>query len=295
MDKPTASAIICTRDRRTSLSECLASMASLDLSDLAFELIVSDNGSRDDTADVVRQFADKAPFPVRYVYESAPGASRARNAGIAAARGDFLLFTDDDCIVARDWAKAAVAILGAAPMQMVGGRVELYDPSHIDVTTKTSLTREVLHDPTGVRGFVHSANLCFSRRVLERIGDFDTRLGAGGRYVAAEDMDLIYRASIGNIPVVYEPSIVVRHNHGRTSWDVWYKLSYGYAFGAGAATMKHLLQGRTHLVKALYWELASIFRSQRGVRAIATHLRLWLAMIQGALHFLVVGRRLPCD
>jgi len=130
---------------------------------------------------------------------------------------------------------------------------------------------------------------------VERIGLFDTRLGVGGLYMSAEDMDLTYRAAVSGIPVVYEPDVVVQHNHGRKSWDVWYKLMHGYAIGAGATTMKHLLQGRTHLVKALYWELATILRRQRGPRALATHLRLWLAMIEGALRFLAVGRRLPSD
>ena len=87
------SLIVCTRNRAAQLPEFLARVASLEAPPGGWELIVVDNGSTDATPHLLDRFARSAPFPVRCVHAPDPGLSRARNTGLAHARGDILAFT----------------------------------------------------------------------------------------------------------------------------------------------------------------------------------------------------------
>uniref|UniRef100_UPI00286E8B15 glycosyltransferase family 2 protein n=1 Tax=Sandarakinorhabdus sp. TaxID=1916663 RepID=UPI00286E8B15 len=94
----TISLIICTRNRAGPLGRCLAAVAGI-VHDGDWELVIVDNGSTDATAAVVADFAAQAGFRVVQVHQPVPGLSNARNAGVAAATGELILFTDDDCYV----------------------------------------------------------------------------------------------------------------------------------------------------------------------------------------------------
>src|SRR5688572_5191632 len=74
------SLIICTRNRASALRECLDKIAAIK-SQLRWELVVVDNNSSDNTADVIREFAAQAPMPVRYALETRQGLGVARNCG----------------------------------------------------------------------------------------------------------------------------------------------------------------------------------------------------------------------
>lgn len=108
------SVVVCTRNRAASLRRMLDSAAEMDIpAGLAWELIVVDNGSTDETLTVIASFADR--LPVRGVVEPAPGLSHARNRGVAEARGEMIIWTDDDVAVDRNWLKAYVEAAHAAP------------------------------------------------------------------------------------------------------------------------------------------------------------------------------------
>lgn len=100
-----ASVIICTRNRAASLGRTLASIVeAAEAVDDEWELIVVDNGSSDDTPAIVESFSDK--LPIRWAFEPEAGLSRARNAGVRASKGDFVLWTDDDVLVDGNWLHA---------------------------------------------------------------------------------------------------------------------------------------------------------------------------------------------
>jgi O-antigen biosynthesis protein len=93
---PSISVIVCTRNGARTLPGCLASIAALQYPD--FEAIVVDDGSTEDIAAVTAQHPG-----VRYIRQEAAGLGVARNTGAAAAHGDILAFTDDDCVVDPAW------------------------------------------------------------------------------------------------------------------------------------------------------------------------------------------------
>lgn len=192
---PSISIIVSTRNRASPLSKMLHALSVLEMpsQDVA-EIVVVDNASTDDTRAVVSDFARNSRIAICYVYERRPGLSVARNRGIAAARGNLLLFIDDDCLPAPTWMKSVVRAIGSDLRQVLGGRVELHDPRDAPVTIKTSLTEETLASHRGLNGFLHGCNMAIGRQVFDEIGRFDIRLGAGTSLDSAEDIDLVYRA-----------------------------------------------------------------------------------------------------
>jgi hypothetical protein len=85
---------------------------------------------------------------------------------------------------------------------------------------------------------VHGCNLTMSRSVVELVGCFDTSLGAGQPIGAAEDTDFVYRAYRAGVPVLYNPSIVVFHYHGRRDLVRIRKLQKVYDISDGAILRK---------------------------------------------------------
>ncbi|HET7568449.1 MAG TPA: glycosyltransferase family 2 protein [Gaiellaceae bacterium] len=118
---PRVSVIVVTRDNADLLRDALASILA-DPSAVPRELVVVDNGSRDATAEVVAEAAGDAPFAVRLLAEPEPGLSRGRNRGVAAARGELLLFTDDDVVVEDGWADRLAAAFDDPRVGFAGGR-----------------------------------------------------------------------------------------------------------------------------------------------------------------------------
>ena len=99
-----------THNRARLLGETLASIAALKMPVGAeAECIVVDNNSSDDTAAVVDSLAKSALIPIHRVFEPNTGSSHARNRAIEEARGDFILFIDDDAIAEPEWAAEMIA------------------------------------------------------------------------------------------------------------------------------------------------------------------------------------------
>ena len=141
------------------------------------------------------------------VSEPRAGVSRGRNAGIRAARGEFIAMTDDDCLPEPDFLDAVLNAFADPAIGYYGGRVLLHDPADYPITIKTSMQREEFPSGTVLPpGALHGANFGFRRAVLERIGGFDTNMGPGTRSRSGEDLELATRASFGGWRGVYDPA-----------------------------------------------------------------------------------------
>ena len=180
MSVSTVSILLCTRNRAAFLRETLASLAGVDVPPgILCELLVVDNASTDDTAQVAQQAA--LPFPVRVVREERRGLSHARNAGMAAARGDIFLWTDDDLRFPPHWIEGMTRpiLSGAADVVAGGVRIPAHltrpwlVPGHVGRLASTETI-----DPDNPEEMV-GANMAFGRHVLEKVPAFDPELGAG--------------------------------------------------------------------------------------------------------------------
>jgi len=117
------SIVVCTRNRGKPLREMMDSLVAMTVPDgLDWELVMVDNGSTDDTPQIIDSYADA--LPLIHVREDQAGLSFARNRGVATASGDYIIWTDDDVRVQPDWMAAYVRAFKDHPDgAYFGGRI----------------------------------------------------------------------------------------------------------------------------------------------------------------------------
>lgn len=256
----TVSIAVCTANRADDLAVALDHLAHLHLPErIEVELIVVDNMPHDHTRRVVEAARTRMPFPLRILTEATKGSGAARNCALRYAQGDIIAWTDDDCIVDREWLARIIQHFQAKPsLDVLGGRIELFDQTHLPITIKTSTTHEVMGDETFPGAILLSCNMAFRRRVIERIGGFDIRFGAGARLRAGEDAEFILRAYRAGCHVAYTPDVLIYHNHKRTTERQALALKSNYHAADGAFLMKHAVQGDRGAARWLYWRFCHL-------------------------------------
>ena len=217
MSQLNLSIILPTYNRAGSLKRAIAALLRQTADPASYEIVVVDNNSSDGTREVVASCDDPR---VRLVCEPRQGLSYARNAGIAAARGPILAFTDDDVEAAPDWVETLVAMLARhADADGIGGRVlpawerdrprwltrEHWGPLALQDHGDTTRVFD-RQTPTGLVG----ANVAFRREVFERIGQFSTEVqrvkdGIG----STEDHELLARLYLAGGRMLYHPKMLV--------------------------------------------------------------------------------------
>lgn len=214
------SVVVCTADRKAKLKRLLESLSHVEiLPDFAAELILVNNAPSTDLAPIVQEASTRLRMSVTLVTELERGLSHARNRGLLHARGDVIAFTDDDCVVDRPWlANIWRRFVKEPDLMGLGGRVELANPHDLPITVRAGDAPEQLLAFAAVFGFMHGCNMAFRRALFERMDGFDTDFGAGSAMGAGEDTEFVYRAFRGGNRIGYEPSVLVWHDHGRTTW-----------------------------------------------------------------------------
>jgi glycosyltransferase involved in cell wall biosynthesis len=157
------SLVIATKDRAAFLARALASLGAQQAAP-QFEAIVVDNGSRDATAELVRGRATSAPFALSLVSVPRPNRGAARNAGIAAATGEIVVFVDDDVWLPPEFLAAhARAHAGIFPQAVSGPILNVPD---YEVRAKPTLANY-----SGA--FFCTCNVSVPRSALQAVGGFD--------------------------------------------------------------------------------------------------------------------------
>jgi glycosyltransferase involved in cell wall biosynthesis len=250
------SLIICTRDRSRQLGACLESVRRITF-EQPWELILVDNGSVDDTADVIQEFIETVSVPATYLFEPNRGKARALNRAITAAQGEILAFTDDDCYPAEGFLTQIWGVFADPSVGYITGRIMLHDPTDYPLTINESLSPRTFPGDSLLRvGDIQGANMAFRRQVLLYIGGFDPLFGPGSLFIA-EDLDAAARASAIGWSGQYRPDVIVRHHHGRKRSDA-VPLMRSYAVGLGAYHMKLLLSERR-----FWWFARSVYELWR--------------------------------
>lgn len=254
------SLVVATRDRAHRLKETLEKISKISTNH-AWELVLVDNGSRDRTAEVIREFTASAPMPVLYVHEPRPGLGRALNAGAEASGGRIIATTDDDCYPSPRYVDDVLHVFRRHDVGYVGGRVLLYDESDARVSILEG--REPVLIPSGYfpyPGIVGGGNLAFRRELFHDVGGFDTEMGVGTAF-PCEDIDICARASLAGWNGAYCPVPTVHHHHGRPPGPAEERVRAAYARARGAYYAKTLLEApafRRSCLKWWYWSLSSI-------------------------------------
>lgn len=268
------SVVICTRNRGVQLEACLASFQELAF-DGAWELVIVDNSSTDNTAEVIARAEKQSRFAMRRAFEAVPGLARARNRGLSLAQGEIVAFTDDDCYPDGGYLAALHACFADRECAFGGGRVLLFDPRDRRVTIQESADCKSIAPNSFIRsGMMHGANMAFRRESLVCVNGFDERLGAGTFFRSGEDTDMFRRLSLAGMKGVYDPNIVVRHHHGRNTAEAERRLLSGYCRGRGACMAKYVANPKTRSLYARRW-----FWLLRGEATVGTAVRELLAAV----------------
>jgi glycosyltransferase involved in cell wall biosynthesis len=247
------SVVIPTIGRAELLARCLESVAAC--RPPADEIIVVDQSGKAEVADVVARFGHAR---ARLVTCPGRGVSKSRNAGLAAARNDLVLVTDDDCTVEPDWAVTAHRLIPEDGNTIVTGRVlPVGDPSSVPSTIASRTRRDYTGEQRG--GLLFGNNMVLPRfAVLAADGGFDERFGP---QEAAEDNEFCYRWLKAGKSLVYEPSLVVHHHDWRTPGQLQ-ELYVRYARGEGFFYAKHLRRGDLRMLRFIardvYWSLRGL-------------------------------------
>lgn len=188
---PRISVIIPTRNRVASLSELLESLDKVEAPEVAWEVVVADNGSSDGTA---RLLADwhRSGGGRTVVRVDQPGKSRAVNAAIATSSGEILCFLDDDVRVETGWLGAVWEHFRARPEEVAAQGAILW-PAEIEADE--DLRRSIERRGTVVRHLLPESsessrlvgfNMALRRHTMGVIGGFDVRLGPGAAGLSDE-------------------------------------------------------------------------------------------------------------
>lgn len=186
------------------LEEQLAALAAQD-TDVAWELVVVDNGSTDGSLEVVEGWRPHLPLLVVDASERA-GINVARNRGIVEARGDLLLFCDTDDIVGPGWVGAMAA--AATDADVVGGRIDEESLNTGDSVRRPRMPADDLPIGLSFLPFAVGANLAVWRDAAAELGGFCESFEIGN-----DDVDFSFRAQLCGMRLGYARDAVVAYRH----------------------------------------------------------------------------------
>jgi cellulose synthase/poly-beta-1,6-N-acetylglucosamine synthase-like glycosyltransferase len=200
------SVLIPVRNGMPYFSEQLAALARQTYSG-SWEVIVSDNGSTDDSAEAARAAAGAIPLKL---IDASDVTGKGETVGKAAriARGRFLLHCDADDLIADDWVERMAAALDKYPA--VGGHLDdvSLNPDSVHAWRPPSTPGE-LPRPFGLLPTVLGGNCGFQREVWEKVGGYDATF----RGSAAEETDLSWRIQLAGYEITYVPDAVISYRH----------------------------------------------------------------------------------
>ena len=222
------SVVVASYNGGRTLRDCLLSLREINYPD--YEVIVVDDGSTDGTPHILEAFPE-----VRVVHQENQGLSAARNAGIEAAGGEMVAFTDSDCYVDPDWLHHLIVTMERGGFAGAGGP-NLTPPETSWVARAIALapghaTHVLLNDREAEH--VPGCNMAFRRDRLLEIGGFLPIFRKAG-----DDVDVIWRLQNEGHRIAYAPSAFVWH-HRRSTFKAYLKQQAGYGEAEALLLSEH--------------------------------------------------------
>jgi GT2 family glycosyltransferase len=264
----TTSVVVCTHRRPDMLAGLLDAVQRLDPPALEVVVVDNDPGELD-----VRDLAEGAGAV--YMREPRRGLDHARLAGVAAARGDLIAFTDDDCLPSERWLRDLPELFDDPRVAAVTGPAfahELATPAQRAFEEAGGFGRGFsrrVHEwvnlsPPGASRAGAGANMVLRRAVIEELGElFPPELDAGTATQSGGDLYALYRILAAGYRVVYDPGTYVLHRH-RADLDSMQRTIRGYGVGLSAALTKLLVEERELGTPAAWAWLVKQWAESRG-------------------------------
>ena len=225
--EPDVSIVVATYNRCEGLRQLLVALAEQTYPADRFEVVVVDDGSTDDTLELLQTIV--VPYALHHVSQSNGGPAVARNRGVEHARGSLILFLDDDVRPIPDLVAVHVAAQGEASDLVVTGPMsappldwpqpawDRWDAAQLHKQYQAMLAGEFA---CGQRQFF-TANASLRRRMFQNAGGFDPA------FKRAEDVELAWRMSRLDARFAFEPRADVVHYAARP-FASWRHAAYQY-------------------------------------------------------------------
>jgi len=240
---PYVSIIIPVMDRAEELGRCLESISRLRYPKEKLELIVVDDGSRDNSKEVAASFG-------AIVLDSGgtgTGPAAARNCGSRVARGELLAFIDSDCIASPEWLEELVGLFGDPEVAAVGGFVDgMHTSSFLDryELAMSSLTLGN-RERSGQQGedtfYLPSCNLLVRSSAFREASGFNPEMHVG------EDVDLTWRFRDSGHRIIYMPKGRIGHEH-RNAFFPFLKRRFQYGTSEAMLQILHPVRQKRMIV-----------------------------------------------
>lgn len=183
------------------------------------EIIVVDDGSTDETRDIVTR------YPVRYIYQPNAGPAKARNTGWKNSKAEIICVMDSDCIPEKRWVAKVVNDYQKKNPDCVGSRYGIANPENLlaDCIYCEFLVRYSWMSE--YPKFIGSHGCSFKRSVLEELGGYNESYPMA----SAEDNDLAYRILGKNRKILFDKDIVIKH-YFPTSWRKYLRVQFWHGY-----------------------------------------------------------------
>lgn len=242
MNNPLISIVIPAKNAERTIKKCIDSILHLNYSN--YEVMVINDGSADNTAKILVDYPN-----IQILTTTGVGPAKAKNIGISQAKGEFVAFTDADCIVDTDW--IVELLKGFINEKIVGVGGSQKSPSDDSAFGKK------VHDFLNTFGFVSgymksasrmkltnhnpSCNVMYRKSILLELGGFLEGLWPG------EDVELDYRIKKKNGFLMFNPKAIVYH-YRPSDWRTFCKMMFRYGRAQGYLVRKYGFFRKVHFV-----------------------------------------------
>lgn len=245
--QPKISVVVPTFNRASLLAPLVRALEQQDGID-EYEILLVDDASTDDTAQILDQLVKVASVPMRALRTAASSGNPAapRNLGWREARGPIVAFLDDDCLPRRDWLAALVQAADGA--DVVQG---LTDADPVKAPGSGPFARFIV--VTEFSWKFETCNIAYRRERLEQLGGFDECFPLK----FGEDVDLGWRACTAGARLAWSPEAVVYHRIEKgdsrvADWINWVR--YARHCELAALTVKKHPGLRDHLYRRYFYK-----------------------------------------
>lgn len=189
--KTNVSVIVCVKDSEKYIGNCISSLLDQTFKD--FEIVIIDDWCCDNTAHIIEKFSDERIRCFRN--QKNTGIAKSRNKGLKLSKGEYIFFTDADCVVSKNWIEQGLKSL--EDQKYVGVEGKIY---YVSKEYKPTFSDHVCKNEHG--GHFMTGNMAYKRSIVESVGGFDEK------YDYHEDRDLALRI-LKHGKICFNPNMIV--------------------------------------------------------------------------------------
>jgi len=236
----------------------------------AWEIVVVNNNSTDDTLSILKEYQQQ--LPLKILFEEKKGKNQALNTAIKHVQGDIVVLTDDDIIPQTDWIIKIREIVDKEPsFSIFGGKIEpfwsippkLWNIEWIQTGIVYGITPDSNKSGKIGAGSIWGANMVIRRDIFDKGYRFDTAIGPDGtnNYVMGSETSFTFMLEKEGYQCWFEPSFIVKHIIKESQMSPQWVLSRAIRFGRGEAK-KRILSGKEERHQYLFGVPRYLFRKR---------------------------------